>query len=154
MESRTGVVRVPAIFPIGGNMPLNVLVVDDSSVMRSIVMRTLRLSGLPLNEVVQAENGRQALDILAERWIDLALVDINMPVMNGIEMIDRVRQTSEISDLPIIVVSTEGSTTRIEMLKQMGVGFVHKPFTAETLREAVIELTGVSLNEQTSDESF
>ncbi len=133
-------------------MPLNVLVVDDSNVMRSIIIRTLRLSGLPLEQVLQAENGREGLSILEKHWIDLALVDINMPVMNGLEMIDQVRQTNEISDLPIIVVSTESSTTRIEMLKDMGVGFVHKPFSAETLREAVIELTGVSLNESTSDE--
>jgi len=132
-------------------MPLNVLIVDDSAVMRSIILRTLRLSGLPVQEVLQAENGQEGLDILENHWVDLALVDINMPVMNGIEMIDKVRQTSEISDLPIIVVSTESSTTRIEMLKDMGVGFVHKPFSAETLREAVIELTGVSLNESTSD---
>jgi two-component system chemotaxis response regulator CheY len=135
-------------------MPLNVLIVDDSAVMRSIILRTLRLSGLPVEEVLQAENGREALDVLGNHWIDLALVDINMPVMNGIEMIDKVRQTSEISDLPIIVVSTESSTTRIEMLKDMGVGFVHKPFSAETLREAVIELTGVSLNGSTADESI
>jgi two-component system chemotaxis response regulator CheY len=135
-------------------MPLNVLIVDDSAVMRSIILRTLRLSGLPVEEVLQAENGREGLDILGNHWIDLALIDINMPVMNGFEMIDRVRQTSEISDLPIIVVSTESSTTRIEMLKDMGVGFVHKPFSAETLREAVIELTGVSLNEPTSDVSL
>jgi two-component system chemotaxis response regulator CheY len=135
-------------------MPLNVLIVDDSAVMRSIILRTLRLSGLPVEEVLQAENGQEALDVLGNHWIDLALVDINMPVMNGIEMIDKVRQTSEISDLPIIVVSTESSTTRIEMLKDMGVGFVHKPFSAETLREAVIELTGVSLNESTADESI
>jgi len=135
-------------------MPLNVLIVDDSAVMRSIILRTLRLSGLPLEEVLQAENGQEGLDILGNRWIDLALIDINMPVMNGIEMIDKVRRTSEISDLPIIVVSTESSTTRIEMLKDMGVGFVHKPFSAETLREAVIELTGVTLDEPTADESL
>jgi two-component system chemotaxis response regulator CheY len=135
-------------------MPLNVLVVDDSNVMRSIIVRTLRLSGLPLEEVLEAENGREGLDVLSKHWIDLALVDINMPVMNGLEMIDKVRQTSEISDLPIIVVSTESSTTRIEMLKDMGIGFVHKPFSAETLREAVIELTGVTLNEPTSNESL
>ncbi len=133
-------------------MPLNVLVVDDSNVMRSIIIRTLRLSGLPLEEVLQAENGQEGLDILGKHWIDLALVDINMPVMNGLEMIAKVRKTDTISDLPIIVVSTESSTTRIEMLKDMGVGFVHKPFSAEALREAVVELTGVSLNESTSDE--
>ncbi len=135
-------------------MALNVLVVDDSSVMRSIVIRTLRLSGLELNEIYQAENGRQGLEELGKHWIDLAFVDINMPVMNGIEMIDAVRQTTGLSDLPIIVVSTESSDTRIEMLKQKGVGFVHKPFSAETLRATVIEMTGVSTSESPSDESF
>jgi two-component system chemotaxis response regulator CheY len=125
-------------------MPLNVLIVDDSEVMRLIILRTLRLSGLPVKQVLQAENGRQALDILSNHGINLALVDINMPVMNGIEMIDKVRRRPEISDLPIIVVSAESSRTRIKILKEMGAGFVHKPFSAETLREAVIELTGIS----------
>jgi two-component system, chemotaxis family, chemotaxis protein CheY len=135
-------------------MPLNVLVVDDSSVMRSMVIRTLRMSGLQLNEIHQAADGLQALDLLGKHWVDLALVDLNMPNMNGIELIDRVRQTPEIADLPIIVISTESSTTRIEMLKQKKVNFVHKPFSAEELRTAIIESTGVSLNESLTDESF
>jgi two-component system, chemotaxis family, chemotaxis protein CheY len=135
-------------------MPLNVLVVDDSSVMRSMVIRTLKMSGIPLNEIHQAGDGLQALDVLSKHWVDLALVDLNMPNMNGIELIDRVRQTPEIRDLPIIVVSTESSTTRIEMLKQKKVSFVHKPFSAEILRTVIIESTGVSPNEPLADESF
>jgi two-component system, chemotaxis family, chemotaxis protein CheY len=135
-------------------VPLNVLVVDDSSVMRSIVVRALRMSGLQLNEIHQAEDGIQALDLLGKHWIDLVFVDLNMPRMNGIELIDRVRQTPEIADLPIIVVSTESSTTRIQMLKEKGVNFVHKPFSPETLRTAIIESTGVSLNEPPADESL
>lgn len=135
-------------------MPLNVLVVDDSSVMRSMVIRTLRMSGVPLNEIHQAEDGLQALDLLSKHWVDLALVDLNMPNMNGIELIDRVRQTAEIANLAIIVISTESSTTRIDMLKHKGVNFVHKPFSAEELRTAIIESTGVSLNESPTDESF
>jgi two-component system, chemotaxis family, chemotaxis protein CheY len=135
-------------------MALNVLVVDDSSVMRSIVIRTLRMSGLQINEIHQAQNGKEGLDILGKHWIDLVFVDINMPVMNGIEMIDSVRRIPELSDLPMIVVSTESSATRIEMLKQKGIGFVHKPFSAEMLRESVIHLTGVTLHESPSDESF
>jgi two-component system chemotaxis response regulator CheY len=131
-------------------MAINVLVVDDSSVMRSIVIRTLQMSGLQLNEIHQAEHGGQALEELSHHWVDLVLVDLNMPVMGGIEMIDSVRQTAGLVDLPIIVVSTECSTTRIEMLMQRGALFVHKPFCAETLREAVIQLTGVSSNESLS----
>jgi two-component system chemotaxis response regulator CheY len=135
-------------------MALNILVVDDSSVMRSIVIRTLRMSGLELNDILQAGNGKEALDVLGKNWVDLVLLDINMPVMNGMELIDSVRKIPELSDLPMIVVSTESSSTRIETLKQRGVGFVHKPFTPEMLRNSVIELTGVTLNETPSDGSF
>ncbi len=135
-------------------MALNVLVVDDSSVMRSIVIRTLRMSGLELNDVLQAGNGQEALEILGKNWVDLVLLDINMPVMNGMEMIDSIRQIPELADLPMIVVSTESSSTRIDTLKQRGIGFVHKPFTAEMLRNSVIQLTGVTLNETSSDASF
>jgi two-component system, chemotaxis family, chemotaxis protein CheY len=135
-------------------MPLNILVVDDSAVMRSIVIRSLQMSGLQINEIHQSEDGLQALDILGSHWVDLALIDLNMPRMNGIELIEKVRQTPEISDLPIIVVSTESSSTRIEMMKQKGVDFVHKPFTAETLRAAIVKLTGASCNGSPSDESF
>jgi len=135
-------------------MALSVLVVDDSSVMRSIVIRTLRMSGLELNEVLQAGNGKEALEILGKTWVDLVLLDINMPVMNGIEMIESIRKIPELADLPMIVVSTESSTTRIDTLKQRGIGFVHKPFTPEMLRNSVVQLTGVTVNETSSDGSF
>lgn len=125
-------------------MRFNVLIVDDSAVMRKMVLRTVQLSGLPLGEVHEAGNGQEALDVLAEHWIDLALVDINMPVMNGEEFIRRVRETPEFRDLSTIVVSTESSETRIEAIRDLGALFVHKPFTPETLRERVLEITGVS----------
>lgn len=125
-------------------MEFNVLVVDDSSVMRAMIIRTLKMSGLPLGEVHEAGNGVQALEALDENWVDLALVDINMPVMNGEELIDRVRDTPELRDLAVIVVSTESSVTRIEKVQRQGARFVHKPFTPEILREEVLAVTGVS----------
>lgn len=125
-------------------MALNVLVTDDSAVMRSMIIKTLRLSGVPLGDIHQAANGEEGLSALEENWIDLALVDINMPVMDGEEMIDRVRHNPVFSDLPVVVVSTESSTMRIEQLERKGVRFVHKPFTPETLRKTVVEMTGVT----------
>lgn len=125
-------------------MALNILVVDDSAVMRSVIIKTLRLSGLPLAHIYQAANGAEALDVLDENWIDLALVDINMPVMDGEEMIDRVRSNPDIEDLEIVVVSTESSETRIDSLRQKRVEFIHKPFPPETLREIVLRKTGVT----------
>ncbi|MEN6370450.1 MAG: response regulator [Armatimonadota bacterium] len=131
-------------------MALNILVVDDSLVMRTMIIKTLRLSGLELGEIYQASNGQEGLQVLEDNWVDLALVDINMPVMSGEEMIDKVRQDPGISDLPVVVVSTESSETRIEMLQKKGAEFVHKPFTPEILRETITGVTGVT-NEQGSD---
>ncbi len=123
-------------------MSLNILVVDDSSVMRAMIIKTLRLSQLPLGEVLEAPNGQEALKVLDGKWIDLALVDINMPVMDGEEMINRLRQNPVTEDLPVIIISTEGSETRKEVLMQKGAGFIHKPFTPETLRDTILKTLG------------
>lgn len=125
-------------------MNFNVLVVDDSQVMRTMVVRSLRLSGLPLGEVLQASNGAEGLKVLEENWVDLAFVDINMPVLDGQSMIERVRQNPATADLAVVVVSTESSETRIEHLRGLGAAFVHKPFTPEVLRQTVLDLTGVT----------
>jgi len=125
-------------------MSMNVLVVDDSAVMRVMIIRTLEMSGIDLGEVQQAANGEEALKVLESNWVDLALVDINMPVMNGEQLIEEIRGQEEISDLPIIVISTEGSQTRIERLQQKGARFIHKPFTPETIKEIVDTVTEVA----------
>lgn len=132
-------------------MSFNILVVDDSAVMRAMIIRILRLTGLSLGEVYEAPNGREGLRVLDEKWVDLALIDINMPVMNGEEMIDNVRSNQTTADLPIIVVSTESNMERVESIRKKKVEFVHKPFTPEMLRKTVLQLTGVS-NEQLSRE--
>ena len=123
-------------------MSLNVLIVDDSAAMRSIIQKTLHISGLEIGNVYQAKNGEEALELLEENWIDLALVDINMPVMDGETLINRVRENPDFSDLPIVVVSTESSEARIEKLREKDVEFIHKPFAPETLRETVFQITG------------
>ena len=125
-------------------MALNILVVDDSSVMRAIIIKTLRLSKLPLGKILEAANGQEALKVVNDNWIDLALVDINMPVMDGEEMINRLRENPETADLPVIIVSTEGCETRKEKLMEKKAGFVHKPFTPETLRFAILKTLGGS----------
>lgn len=123
-------------------MSLNVLIVDDSAVMRSMVLRTLQMTEIPLGEVHQAADGHQGLQALRSHNIDLAIVDINMPVMDGEEMIRLARENAETADIPIMVISTEGSQTRISRLIQRGVRFVHKPFTPEILCDVVADLAG------------
>lgn len=123
-------------------MGINILVVDDSGVMRSMIAKTIKLSGLKLGEIHQAANGQEGLEALNQNWIDLVIADINMPVMNGEEMIDRMRKEPEFKDIPIVVVSTEGSKTRVERLQNKGARFIHKPFTPEAIRDAVKKFLG------------
>ena len=125
-------------------MAFNVLVVDDSAVMRQMVVRTLKMSGLPLGTVLEAANGEEGLFVLQDQWVDLLLLDVNMPVMNGEEMLRRVRASPETENLPVIVVSTEGSETRLAALHELGASIVHKPFAPETLRDAILRVTGVT----------
>lgn len=129
-------------------MAFNVLIVDDSTAMRSIIIKTLRMSGVPLGEIYQAGNGQEGLQAIEENWVDLALVDLNMPTMGGEEMINQLREQDETASLPIVVISTESSDTRIASLRAKGAGFIHKPFKPEELREQIICVTGVT------DESF
>ncbi len=125
-------------------MAINLMVVDDSAVMRSVLIRTLRLSGLPLTNVYQAGDGADALHILESHEVDLALIDINMPVMDGVVLIDRIRADARLSAVSLVVVSTEGSETRIESLRSKGVSFIHKPFTPEQIRATVLRVLGVA----------
>ena len=125
-------------------MAFNVLVVDDSAVMRQMVVRTLKMSGLPLGTVLEAANGEEGLFVLQDQWVDLLLLDVNMPVMNGEEMLRRVRAAPETENLPVIVVSTEGSETRLAALHELGASIVHKPFAPETLRDTILRVTGVT----------
>jgi two-component system chemotaxis response regulator CheY len=108
-----------------------------------MIVKTLRAAQLPVGELFEAENGRQGLELLAEHWIDVVFADLNMPVMNGEEMIHEIRSKPLWKELPIIVVSTEGSKTRIESLRAKDTEFVHKPFAPETVRDVVTNLIGV-----------
>lgn len=119
---------------------MNILIVDDSSVMRQMIIKALNMSGLPLGEIHQAGNGREALEMLDRHWVDLLILDINMPVMNGEEMMIEMKKNPAFSDIPVVVVSTEGSATRIERMKAMGALFVHKPFTPEIIRDTIQSL--------------
>ena len=128
-------------------MAFNVLIVDDSAVMRHMIIRTLAMARLPIGTVHQAGDGEQGLALLDREWVDLLLLDINMPVMNGEEMLRRVRASADTASLPVIVVSTEGSETRLAALIAMGAAIVRKPFAPETLRDAIIRITGVTDDE-------
>ncbi|MFN8571793.1 MAG: response regulator [Gemmatimonadaceae bacterium] len=125
-------------------MAINILVVDDSAVMRSMLIRTLRMSGIPLGEIHEAGNGTEAVELLTSNHVDLALVDINMPVMNGDRLIDVMQSDARLAGVQTIVVSTEGSQARVAALTARGVRFIHKPFSPEQIRSTVLQVLGVA----------
>jgi two-component system, chemotaxis family, chemotaxis protein CheY len=125
-------------------MALNVLLVDDSAVMRAMVLKTLHMSGVPLGDVHQAGNGEEGLALLQEHWIDLVMLDISMPVMRGDEMLERLRADADFAALPVIVVSSERSGQRLDHLRELGAEFVAKPFSPEQLRTIILSVTGIA----------
>ncbi len=125
-------------------MALNILIVDDSATVRAVTIKTLELAGVSVNELHQAGDGRKALDVLADSWIDLVFADINMPVMNGIELVDRMSADGLLKTVPVVIISTEGSATRVEQLMTKGISaYIRKPFTPELLRSVVDDIVGV-----------
>lgn len=124
-------------------MGYTVMVVDDSETIRQVLERTLALTKLPVDAVLHASNGKDALELLQNQWVDIVFTDINMPLMNGVELIQKMKNSAEYMAIPTVVVSTEGSVTRIEELKQLGIcGYLRKPFTPESIRDIIIDTLG------------
>ena len=124
-------------------MSYNILIVDDSKTIRSVIKKTLDIAGVPVGDLYEAENGKEALDVMNSNWIDLIFADINMPVMTGIEMIKKMSEDNTLDKTPVIIVSTEGSKTRIDDLLELGVrAYLRKPINQEDLRNIVEEVMG------------
>ncbi|MDQ7006663.1 MAG: response regulator [Acidobacteriota bacterium] len=123
-------------------MALNVLITDDSKIMRAAIIRTLQMADVPVGEIHQAENGQEALEVLDRQSVDLLLADINMPVMNGEELLERVRAHPAHQPLDVIVISSEASPTRIHRIEGRGACFIRKPIKPHELRRTVMRLTG------------
>jgi two-component system, chemotaxis family, chemotaxis protein CheY len=124
-------------------MAFNILIVDDSKIIRSVIKKTLQISGIPVGEIFEASNGLEGLTAMREHWVDLVFADLNMPVMNGIEMLDMMAQEKLLQKTPVLICSTEGSKTRIEELFKKGVrAFIRKPITPEILRNVVKDVMG------------
>ena len=122
-------------------MGYEVLVVDDSMIIRSMVAKTLRMSGLKLGTILFAANGQEGLDQLRNNQVDIVFADINMPVMDGVEMVNAMAEEGFLERVPVVIVSTERSTTRIEALKAKGVNaYLQKPFMPEQFKETVDRL--------------
>lgn len=122
-------------------MAYRVLIVDDSPAMRSFVRRVIELSGFDLSDCFEAGDGDQALRLLGAQWVDAILTDINMPGMDGEELLRRLSADELLRSIPAIVISTDATRTRMDRLTTLGArGYVTKPFLPEDLRE-ILERT-------------
>ena len=122
-------------------MSLDVMIVDDSAAIRKILQRVLIQAEVPLGKVLEAADGVEALEKLKTEKVGLILSDINMPNMDGIELLSRLKADDAFKAVPIVMVTTEGSQARVLQALELGaVGYVKKPFTAEQIKE---KLTGI-----------
>lgn len=122
-------------------MALDIMIVDDSAAIRKILQRVLAQAGVALGTVHEANDGSQALELLKTNKVSLILSDINMPNMDGIEFLSRLKADAEYKAVPIVMVTTEGSQTRVMQALELGAaGYVRKPFTPEQIKE---KLAGV-----------
>ena len=117
------------------------LIIDDSSVMRKIVERSLRQAGLDISEVMEAGNGLEALAAIELKKPDLILSDINMPAMNGLEFVKKLQGVAGMKDVPVVMITTEASESHVvEALSYGAKGYIRKPFTPEQVKEHVLPL--------------
>lgn len=115
------------------------LIVDDSSVMRKIVERSLRQAGLDLVQVLEAGNVAEALAVVRDHAVDLVLCDINMPVMDGIEFVQRLHAMENTKNVPVVMITTEGSESHVVQALSAGArGYIRKPFTPDQVKEHVV----------------
>ncbi len=122
-------------------MNCKILIVDDSPILRRAAKKAVLQAGIDESEIFEAGNGEEALGVASTNPIDLVLLDLNMPVMSGLEFMEKVHASPELSaKFNVIVVSTESNEKKFENLRGLGVkGFLRKPFEPEELRSMVQE---------------
>ena len=124
-----------------GTALMDVLIVDDSAAIRKILQRVLRQTDLPLGKIEEAGDGTEAVEILKNRTFGLILSDINMPQMDGLQLLARIKEMEHLKNVPVIMITTEGGQGKVMEAVQLGAaGYVRKPFTADQIKE---KLSGV-----------
>jgi two-component system chemotaxis response regulator CheY len=117
---------------------IRVLIVDDSSVMRKIVERSLRQANLTISQVYEAGNGEEALGVLTREKVDLILCDINLPVMDGLEFVKHLPAVEHAKGTPVVMITTDGSETHVVQALSAGAsGYIRKPFTPDLVSSQI-----------------
>jgi two-component system chemotaxis response regulator CheY len=117
-------------------MGADILVVDDSAAIRKILQRVLRQTGMAIRTIYEAGDGEEALDLLKSQKVDLVLTDINMPKMDGLQLLGALKASPQWRQVPVVMITTEGGETKVsEAVKLGAAGYVRKPFTADQIKE-------------------
>lgn len=134
-------------------MSYNILIVDDSLPMRAVIKKVIKASGFDVGKFYEAENGKNALDVLNDEWVDLIISDYNMPVMNGLEMLESIKKNDIFNSIPVVMVTTEGSQQRIEEFFKSGAAdYIKKPFTPEQIKTKLVMIMGETENDSEETE--
>ena len=124
-------------------MAFNVLIVDDSSSMRAVIKKTLKVSGFNVGQFLMAGDGKEALKVLEGEWVDIILTDINMPNMNGMELLVEMKNDEMLKSIPVVMVTTEGSDRVVQESMRLGAqGYVKKPFRPEEIKGILNRIMG------------
>ena len=125
---------------------ISVLIVDDSSVMRKIVERSLRQAGIEIGQVYEAGNGLEALAVLNQQKVNLVLCDINMPGMDGLEFVKQLPTVEKAKGVPVVMITTEGSESHVVQALSAGArGYIRKPFTPDQVKEHIVPVLAENL---------
>jgi two-component system chemotaxis response regulator CheY len=120
-------------------MPLNVLIVDDSAAIRKILQRVLRQADVSLGEIWEAGDGVEALDLMKSQNVGLVLSDVNMPNMDGLQLLAEIKNQDHLKSVPVVMITTEGSQNKVMEALNLGAsGYVRKPFTADQIKEKLV----------------
>ena len=115
-----------------------ILVIDDSAMMRKIVLRTLKMAEIEFENILEAGDGVEALSLLRTNTVDLIMCDINMPVMGGLELLGKIKEEGLAQGVPIVMVTTEGSEPQVRQAILSGArGYIRKPFTLDHIKNNV-----------------
>ena len=128
-------------------MSFNVLIVDDSNSMRAVIKKIVTISGFQMDKCLEAGNGREAMEVLSTNWIDIIISDINMPEVNGMELLEQLQKNETLKEIPVIMITTEGSVERMQEAFKLGAkGFIKKPFLPEEIKKVLYQVIGVGEN--------
>jgi two-component system chemotaxis response regulator CheY len=120
--------------------------------MRAVVKKAIRVSGFTVGTCWEASDGEEALEVLQGNWVDLVLTDINMPNMNGLELVAKMKENDLFKSIPVVMVTTEGSEKRVRESMDLGAkGYIRKPFAPEDIKKTLSSIMGETENASQND---